>query len=244
MKTHEFALYHKLTSFLPLTSGTLVSISDESLVHRMKHVLRLKIGDVLSMFDEQHNMHVRIANVGKKSIDIIIERYVCNHVYTPKLTVQLALLKREALQEAVVLLTCLGASVIKLFVSERVQREWDGQREYNRLYRCMIAAAEQSKNFSVPVLDTPITLAQLMLQKSHEQKLVCSINAPPLATFLKETRNNISNIIVLVGPEGDLTVPEYQLVHDAGYQGYRLTPTILRSEQAAALAVGMIRSWY
>jgi len=48
-------------------------------------------------------------------------------------------------------------------------------------------------------------------------------------------------IMLVVGPEGDLTVDEKKLLSSAHYTACSLTPTVLRSEEAATLAAGIIR---
>lgn len=51
----------------------------------------------------------------------------------------------------------------------------------------------------------------------------------------------VQELILMVGPEGDL-IPEKKLLVHAGFTFCSLTPTVLRSVQAIALGLGMFRS--
>jgi len=46
----------------------------------------------------------------------------------------------------------------------------------------------------------------------------------------------------MIGPEGDLTAQEKELLKERGVQFLRLTPTILRAQQAVVVAMGIFRS--
>ncbi|PKN03448.1 hypothetical protein CVU75_02160, partial [Candidatus Dependentiae bacterium HGW-Dependentiae-1] len=49
-------------------------------------------------------------------------------------------------------------------------------------------------------------------------------------------------ILLLVGPEGDLTEEEKGAISRAGVQFCKLTPTVLRAMQATAVGMGVVRS--
>jgi 16S rRNA U1498 N3-methylase RsmE len=50
------------------------------------------------------------------------------------------------------------------------------------------------------------------------------------------------NILLLVGPEGDLTLEEKEIVRANKFIFCALTPTIMRAVQATGLAAGFVRS--
>ena len=51
-----------------------------------------------------------------------------------------------------------------------------------------------------------------------------------------------SNISVTLGPEGGFSSEEEDLLHQANFTPYRLTPTILRSREAVCLGLGAVRA--
>ena len=238
MNTHEFALYSKNIIALPITGSKTLVVTNEQFVHRVKRILRLVPGDQLTLFDEQHHSLAIVGTVAEKKIELFLKPSQINTILQPALTVQLALLRREALDEAVAALVATGVSDIQLVLTTKVQRAWGGAREYERLYRCMIAAAEQSKCFSFARLHEPISLPELFSKNKDSYLLVCDAQGVSLKKDLKSDQA----VSILIGPEGDFTDAEKKLIFEHDYQSWRLTPTVLRSEQAAALAAGIIRS--
>ncbi len=241
MNTHEFAVYCKNVLVAGCRDGHRFTVNDSMVIHRIMRVLRLKERDTLIVFDEHFHALCAIQALHEKTAEFVVEHCAANVVYQPVLTVQLGLLKRESLQEAVSLLSCLGVTAIELFLSAKVQRSWDVAREYDRLSRCMIAAAEQSKCFSLPTLHEPIPFDQL-IARVNGVKLACHVNGTSLIKLLGNPVQQNVPITILVGPEGDFTEHEFALITASGYQSCKLTPTILRAEQAAVLSAGIVRS--
>lgn len=240
-QAHEFALYTQLPH--NFAADSLLTITNEAVVHRVNHVLRMQKGDQFILFNDLVHFTATINQLDKKSFTVTMSNITKNEPYTPTLIVELGLLKRESLDVAVHDLAVLGVNEIRLFVSEKVHRSWGGVQEYDRLCRCMITAAEQSKAFVLPRLVAPISFEQMFEQKSDGAHVVCDSVGEllvPVISGLPRTQP----ITVLIGPEGDLTETEKQRVCTAGYTRCRLTPTILRSESAAALAAGIIRSLF
>ena len=243
MASHEFALYCKdQFSLSTAPIGDRIPVSNSNLVHRIVNVLRLNTGDTIVLFDELEHIQGIIETINKKQVTVQVQQHQKNIQHQPTVTVQLGLIKRDALQQAVANLTCLGVQTIELFTSDRTQRTWDGEREFNRLRRCMVSAAEQSKNFAVPMLKTPVPLEKLLERQLPPCAYACGITGLPLAKLLNTCAQN-SSIIVLVGPEGDFSEHEYDEINKTSYQWARLTSTVLRSEHAAFLAAGIIRTY-
>ena len=238
LQKHEFAIYVRQN----FVAHQLVCIADSQLVHRVTHVLRLKTDDQLIFFNEKTHSLVTIRAITRKTIEVFVEKIDTNEVCAPKLVMQLAVLRRDTLQEAVSSLTTLGVNEIELFTCEKMQRTWGGQEEYDRLYRCMIAAAEQSKCFALPKLHKPVELEQIFVEDGSEFYIMCDVHGCELIPAVLQAVQENKTIKILVGPEGDLTEPEKNIVVQHAYRKWRLTKTVLRSEQAAYLAAGVVRA--
>ena len=95
----------------------------------------------------------------------------------------------------------------------------------------MIAAAEQSKNFSIPFLYDPIPL-DLFLQKQREQDSQVIFFDPEgvrITTVLSGRQQGKQSLTLMVGPEGDLSEQEKDLLRTHNVLFCCLTPTVLRS---------------
>jgi len=159
----------------------------------------------------------------------------------PAIIVELGLLKHDHLEKAVKVLTALGVGRIRLFISKKIQRKWGGKREHERLQRLMISSAEQSKQFALPVLLPPVQFDQICKTEGDSIKIFCEPTGKSLIQLIC-AQKKLQKITILIGPEGDLTPEEKQQLKKSDYIFCRLTQTILRSELAATLAVGIIRS--
>lgn len=242
-REHEFALYLSSLSQAVSDQADLIRIDDVALMHRIVHVLRLETEDTLVLFDQ--NMHVRatILSIAKKAIICAMQIARQNVVVAPHIAVWLPLLKREAFEEAIYALVELGVNEIYLMHTAKEQRHWTGQKEMQRIHNIMVAAAEQSKNFAMAVVHEPRTLPDLLALKKDAQGIFFDVDGEALlevASGLKH--NNSKRYIITVGPEGDLVDAEKFLLQKASFVFVRLTPTVLRAQQAVAVGVGAVRS--
>ncbi len=230
-QAHEFAFF---LDKLP-EQNQKVTLQDEALVRRITGVLRLAIGDTVVFFNQKEHVRLTLSEQEKKVLIGNTGGLAQNTIYQPAVTLLLPILKRDALEAAIYGAVECGVTNIQLITTQKCQRKWGGQKEFERLQRIVIAAAEQSKCFAFAHLLEPISLEAALGQLKNVQLLF----ADPSGTELQKPSQNCA---VLVGPEGDLTDTEKKLVKTAGAIFFKLTPTILRATQAAVLSVGLIRS--
>ena len=241
---HEFAVHVPgLSSQLSSKSGSL-SLSDTDVVHRIRSVLRLAQGDELMLFDSTQHAACSIIEITKKTISVRIISSDRTISLQPSITFLLPLLKREALERMIYACVELGATTIQLISTEKSQRSWRSEKELQRMHAIMIAAAEQSKQFSLPILQQPIYLQEaIQLHAKDTIKLVADPVGLPLYEVLTQiVQKKSARIVMTMGPEGDLSDGEKEILRTASYQAVRLTPTVLRSQQAGALLLGVVRS--
>ena len=242
--THQFAFFvSDLTSLLAKQKKSELRISDEKLYHRVMRVVRLNVGETCILFDEKNNVHFEFyAAEGKKHIDGTVICTQKNKVLAPQITFFLPMIKREYFETALYSLVELGVNIVQPIITQKTKRKWKGQKEHDRLFQIMVAAAEQSKNFSIPELKNPISLVECCKASAPETaKLFFDPSGDPVATVLERCKNK--DLKLMVGPEGDLTDLEKKLLLKSGFEFCALTPTVLRSLQAAALSVGIFRSF-
>lgn len=224
--------------------GSLV-ISDEKLVHRMMHVLRLNVEDRCVLFDRNIQVSVEItAFTGKKQISLTIYSIQETHVFKPTITFLLPLLKRDDYESALYGLTEVGVNTIQLVFTQKTAHRWSGNRDSERAERIVISAAEQSKNFAYPDVKDPISLkAALEKWGKADMKIFFDPEGKKLFDIMHEMhQSKAKDILLLVGPEGDLHLEEKKMIQDNDFLFCALTPTVMRAVQAAALGAGFIRS--
>ena len=248
-KKHEFALF--VNSLSLLTQGKKPAdelvLSDENIVHRIMHVLRLRIKDECILFDKHIKISAIItAFIGKKQISLTIQSIHETTILKPHITFLLPMLKRDDLQAALYGLAEIGVTVIQLVFTQKTEHSWNNKRDGERAERIMISAAEQSKNFVYPEIRHPIALDEALKQYgATEIKIFFDPEGNNAFDVMQAMRNTKTcDIVLLIGPEGDLHQKEKELVKKEGFLFCALTPTVIRAFQAAILGAGFIRSFF
>lgn len=248
MQKHVFALFVRGFDGLlrPRCVGDRCIITDDEAVLRITSILRMAVGDTVILFDTAIHIKAQILSIHKKkSVEFVVEEIHPNVVQTPHITAMVPLLKRDETDEMIYGLAEVGVNIIQLIKTDRVQRSWGGEKEMNRLRRVIVSAAEQSKCFSFPLLVEPYDLFTAI---SHARTPLfvgdpCGKSLYSILNGLNQKTDDIQYTI-LVGPEGDFSATEKQLLHDKGAQGVGLTPTILRASHAAIIFSALIRTFH
>ena len=113
-----------------------------------------------------------------------------------------------------------------------------------RAQRIIISAAEQSKNFAYPHLKAPMLLTKIVDRyNNHPAKIFFDRNGTSFLSIIQRLHiDQPKDIVVLIGPEGDLSNEEKEIIVSKQFTVCQLTQTVLRSTQAATLSTGIIRS--
>lgn len=233
---HEFALY---ASALPIVAeiGQQIVLEGEQLAHRMQHIIRLKIGDELVLFNRTYSAHVAVQQISKKNVLVQVLVVKEHQPLAPAVHWFLPILEREAFETAITHLTVMGATSIQPIITEKSSRYIPA---LDRLQRLMIAASEQSKQFVLPLLYEPIAFNSI---KNFSKMIFFDSTGEHAYQVMSEIRTQPhEGIRCMVGPEGDLVTFEKEHLRHQGVQFCALTPTVLRACDAVAVAMGLIRS--
>lgn len=244
---HEFAVYYSQlsTQIKKVSEGQLFTVVDDAIIGRITHILRLRVGETLVFFDEQNSVNCSINSASKKELQCILLARHAHQILAPSITFILPLLKKDDFETALYSLVELGTNAIQLVITEKTQRSWGADKELDRCQRIMIAAAEQSKNFALPALFAPIPLKNYLPQIGS--LAIPKIYFDPQGALALQSLSALAlkkpaHCILMVGPEGDLTISEKDLLKAQAFEFCQLTPTVLRSVQAVAVGLGMVRS--
>jgi RsmE family RNA methyltransferase len=236
---HQFALFYEHTAQMDV--GTVHQIADEQLVHRIVHVLRLSVGDQIILFDAREHAVCTLIKSDKKGVHVETLSRETNKIFTPSFVCILPLLKPDALSDAVSHLTAVGINEIQLVTTEKsVQKINVGQ--LHRLALVMRAAAEQSKQFVIPIVHGPKPLFDCAPMRGI--LLVLDEQGVPTREIMQKQHGAPTSFTLAVGPEGAFTDDEKAWLHLQGFMPWRLTPTVLRASDAIFLGAGFLRSLY
>ena len=245
MSKHVFAFYKENLSEHVGPIGADFSIKDPALWNRLTKIVRIKPGDRFILFDDTHNFTIVASEdilTTKRLVSGTIESIEKNKAITPELTLYLPILKKDAFEYVIYVAAQMGVSrIVPIVTQKSEQKEYD----LDRVSSIMIAACEQSKNFVQPTIELTQKLQEIEFDESL--KILFDEHGDTFVTFdtrskLRTQDERIQNIALTIGPEGGFTKDEKKSLHKAGFISFRLTPTILRSREAAALGIGIVRS--
>lgn len=239
---HNFALY---VAHLNISKTSKLVITDQDLVHRVYKVLRLEVGDELTLFGSKQAVIGKIGVIDKKQLVLDQLNWQDLTALKPAITVALGVLKKENFENALYSCVELGATaILPIMFAKSVP----GKLNQERVDKILISAAEQSKNFNLPVWHDPVTFEQFLVQikKSTYHKtayIFCDINGKPMLPLISQLKTqNYDQVVLIIGPEGDLTSAEHSQLLAQDVFAMQLTPTVLRSFQAVTVALGSLRS--
>lgn len=236
-------MYYAELDRITVREGTLLSVIDSALIHRMVHVLRLGLGQNCILFGKKQYAQVRLLGDAKVMI-MQVQSVVLPMV---PVTLILPVLKRDALEQALYSATELGAAAIQLVVTQKIDRQWVGEKELNRLQKIIIAAAEQSKNYAFPDIKKPIAWRDMLAfvqAEDQSYKMYGSFEGKSLLAVLKNDAKMPSRLFLTVGPEAGFTQVEERDLQHGNFAPCCLGTTTLRAFQAATVMLGVTLAYF
>lgn len=203
---------------------------------RHLHVLRLRVGDELRVFDGQGaEAGASVAELEPGRAVLTLGEALGGAAETPfPLTLAAALLKGDKLADVVRAATELGVARVQLLVTARADAREIGAQKLLRLQRVAEEASKQSRRAVVPEVLAPVALADF---RWAGQLFVAQ---PGSAGRIVALLDWAAPVAVLTGPEGGLTDAEVTGLVERGAQAVTLGPRILRAETAPVALLGAI----
>lgn len=227
---------HVYRFYIPADTDTAGAISlPETEAHHALHVVRVQIGDAVSLFDGRG-----------REVDGVIERATKREVFVaptderhaprPKPSVILAqagLHRDKSVDELIRRGTELGVSRFVFFRAEHSERE---PRLNKKWRRTSIEVCKQCGRNWLPAF-TLLDDLEDVVQSVPGRFLVATKDAPP--TALRDSLGE-EDVVIVIGPEGDFTGDELCLLDRHGATPISLGAATYRSETAAALATSLV----
>ncbi len=160
----------------------------------------------------------------------------------PRLRVDLALglVRSQYMESALTEGTALGLHRFHPLLTERVERE---KVRPDRLERLVREAVKQCGRGWMPPVGPPRTLDELLEASQGAQALLVADQTAPDPLPVLRGRGEVpeeGEVLLVVGPEGDLSPSERSRLDRAGAIPFHLGPRRLRSETAARTALSLL----
>jgi 16S rRNA (uracil1498-N3)-methyltransferase len=229
-----------------------ITIAGEDVRHIVT-VLRMETGDELLLCDGKGAEYsVEIVQVDKSEIITDVRARSKREIRYPFITLGQGLPKSDKMDWIVQKATELGVATIVPLVTERtIVKIRDEEKRVARWQKICREAAMQSNRAYIPVvgrivsfndfLQTPNDSTELVEVPEPETLLLLpwEEGTVPLKRILR-ANPGITNIVVLIGPEGGFSAQEAEKAKEKGFHAVSLGQNILRTETAAIAALSMI----
>ena len=217
----------------------LVSQLTKAQSHYVKDVMRLKIGDGFSIFNAQGEWNASIESYEKESARIKILDKLRDKKKEQNIWLAFTPIKQNPLNFIIQKGTELGVQKFIPILSERTIVK---DINIERVKKIIVESAEQSNRISIPQINNLEPLKFFLSQFPKNGCLVfCDINCNKSELKNILLKKIAGPICILVGPEGDFSESERQLIIDLKQTcSLSLASNILRSETAAIAAVPIV----
>lgn len=227
--------------FIP---GEELSVTGQT-AHHVAHVLRIRNGAAVSVFDGKGCEHRATVKTIKRSEIILEIAEALTVLQEPSLDITLlqGIARNDRMDLILQKAVELGVNNIQPLWMQRSQTHLKGSRLEKRSKHwqaVIISACEQCGRATLPDLGTTMTYSDWML--SHNDRGPCLLLQPESKTGLGALQPPGERIHVLAGPEGGLSTDEQMLARSAGFIGIHLGPRILRTETAALAALAAMQT--
>jgi 16S rRNA (uracil1498-N3)-methyltransferase len=230
---------------LPLAVGLELGLPAQAGEH-VARVLRLTAGSPITLFNgDGMDYPAVIQAVGKRDVTVRVEatQAVGNESPLP-LTLAQGVARGEKMDLIVQKATELGVTRIVPLLTERSEVKLDPARAEKRLahWQAVVASAcEQSGRARLPTVLPAVPLEHWLRDLPEGDALRLAL-LPEGTRRPGELRFTPAGGLLVVGPEGGLGNRDTAALTEAGFEGLRLGPRILRTETAGLAALAALQA--
>jgi 16S rRNA (uracil1498-N3)-methyltransferase len=225
----------------PLAEGAAVELGPEQ-AHYLRNVMRLSDGDAVALFNgSDGEFRARIQRLGKRTAHLLVEERLRAQQAEADLWLVFAPIKRARIDYLVEKATELGASALVPVITRHTHVE---RLNLDRLRAHAIEAAEQSERLTVPRIEEPRALDEVLAAWDASRRIMLcdeSGTAPPASVAL--ANQNAAAWAVLIGPEGGFAETELDALRKLPFVSpVSLGPRILRADTAALAGLAVLQA--
>lgn len=230
-------------------SGDLIQLSDDE-AHHATRVLRIQAGENVVVLDGAgHTFDCEVREVTKRHVTLSVKQ----KTFSPPLPCQITLLqaipKAKAMDYIVQKATELGTARIVPILSERVVVQLNEREAADKAEKLRPVALEAIKQCGSPWLtkiEPPVKLKDFLTRsEKFDLPLVASLHEGRqhprefIRRFREQNHRLPATACVWIGPEGDFTSGEMELLHQHA-QPISLGGLVLRSDTAAIYSLSVL----
>ena len=208
---------------------------DKSQSHYVNKVMRIKVGEVFSLFNNSGEWEAKILTISKSIVEFNITKQLRQKENEKELWLAFSPIKSNYFNFMIQKATELGVTKFLPIIFDRtIVRKINKER----LEKVIIEAAEQSNRINVPFIENPQSLKSFLNNEKMDLIFTDLNSENKKLDFNKLTHNPTC---VIIGPEGDFSEEERgEILAFKGVQPIKINENILRSETAVISALSIV----
>lgn len=212
--------------------------------HHLRHVLRLKSGDAVEIFDGQGSGYTGEVEFQESGIFVRRLQMIDAPDSPVRVVLAAALIKSSKYEWILQKATELGVREIIPLKTRRSDIEIPAGRIADRMQRwdrIVMESSKQCRRSASPKIHPPRSLQDLLSMDSLGSSARFLLYEKASELWRPDPRTLSEGVVLCIGPEGGWEDAEVEQASAAGYEIFSLGPWILRAETAAIAAVSIIQ---
>ena len=210
---------------------------EKSQSHYLTKVMRLKVGELFSLFNQSGEWEAKINEISKGIVEFSVVKHLRLQENSKEVWLAFSPIKSNYFNFMIQKSTELGITKFLPIIFDRtIVRKINKQR----LEKVIIEAAEQSNRINIPEIAKPQNLKSFLnTNKSKMNLIFTDLNSKNK----KLDTNKLAKkpICIIIGPEGDFSESEREkILSYEGVNSIKINENILRSETAAISAISIV----
>ena len=212
---------------------------DKSQSHYVNKVMRVKVNETFSLFNEKGEWEAKIKEILNGIVEFNITNQLRQKENSREIWLAFSPIKSNYFNFMIQKATELGVTKFVPIITDRtIVRKIN----YERVKKIIIEASEQSNRLTVPDIEKAQNLKSF-LEKNNNKKvnmIFGDINTKNQKLDSKIKKEN-KPICIIIGPEGDFTESEREkILNFKSVQSLKINNNILRTETAAISALSIV----
>tara|TARA_B100000963_G_scaffold291412_1_gene261434 strand:- start:257 stop:970 length:714 start_codon:yes stop_codon:yes gene_type:complete len=213
------------------------SLLSKEHTHYVVNVMRLKRGSNLNFFNKNGEWRSEIIFLDKDRVEVKFLKKFRDSSNSLNIELAICLVKKSPMENILQKATELGVTKIVPIISERTEVK---ELNYERAKKITIEATEQSNRLNPPEISKLTKLKEFLNNVDDSTKLLfADVNSKD--NLKKDLLDRANSLSVLVGPEGDFSPTERELIlAKTNVVPFTISRNILRSDTAVISAISLV----
>ena len=218
-------------------SINLTSKLDKSQSHYVNKVMRIKINEHFTLFNESGEWEAKITEIIKGIVGFTITKQLRQKENPREIWLAFSPIKLNYLNFMIQKATELGVTkFLPVIFNRSIVRKINTER----LKKIIIEATEQSNRIKIPSIEKPQNLKSFLSNNKNKMNLLFTdLNSKNKKIDINKMKNR--PICIIIGPEGDFSENERkEILSLEGVNSIKVSENILRAETAAVTTISII----